>query len=256
MAFSRSFNLRIVFLTLIFLIFIQKNFAENTETFTQTFARENKEIVDKILCNSYFNAISTGKATNAEFEHDIIQNHYFTILWARSLGYALTKAPAPVPKDWGFGNVTREFFITFLSSYLDVIETYGKVLEELAVAHNFNIYGELYSAFSRTDGEYMIKVAKTLPFEAWIATNWASNYFFYEGVLISQASIKKNGYTYEFQDYIDVSTSSLVKNVTEQLGSFVDLIYKSKKADRKLATKVMTQQLKNDFAYYESVATV
>ncbi|CAG8466921.1 12965_t:CDS:1 [Acaulospora colombiana] len=255
MTFSRSFNVRLAFLTFIFLVFIQKSFAKKNETFTQTFARENKEIVDKILYNSYFNAIATGKATNAEFEYDIIQNHYFTVLWARSLGYSLIKAPVPVPKDWGLGNVTREYLITYLSSFLDLIETYSTVLEGLAVTHNFNIYGQPFSAVFKTDAEYMVKVAKTLPFEAWIATNWATNQFYYDGISISQASLKKNGYTYEFQDYIDLSASPLVKNVTEQLRSFVDLIYKSKRADRKLATEVMIQQLKYDRAYYESVVT-
>ncbi|CAG8522697.1 18627_t:CDS:1, partial [Acaulospora morrowiae] len=152
------------------------------------------------------------------------------------------------PKDWDFGDVPQEFFIDVLVGVVNELEYFNAMLKSQALKHNFDIYGEPISAVAKIDGDYMINVAKKLPFEAWIAVNWAGLRFVYDGFSVAQESIKRNGYKYAFQDYIDVYTSPLFKNSSDQLEFLTNIIYKSKCANRKIAIKVISDHINNDYA--------
>ncbi|CAG8661310.1 6281_t:CDS:1 [Acaulospora morrowiae] len=243
----KSFNFYLAFLAFFLLTFIQANHAEE-ETFTQEYIRTHKLLVEKITYNNpYLNAIANGTAKDSAFINDIVQSHNWLVLWARSVGYALTRAPIPPPKDWGLGDAPPEFFIDFLAGIMNQIEGYGAILKNLAVEHNFDIYGKPISAAAKADGDYFIKVAKTLPFEAFVAENWAGIRFIYDGFSVVQKSIKQNGYKYAFQDYIDIFTSPSFKNSSDQLELLTNTIFKSKSANRKIATKVISDHIGNDY---------
>ncbi|CAG8532848.1 5061_t:CDS:1 [Acaulospora morrowiae] len=250
MVFFRSFNLHLAFLTFFFLLaLIPAIRADDEKPFTQAFIEENQDVITAFTHrNPYLNSIANGTATKAEFERDIIQGHRWLYLWARSLGYALTRAPVPVPKDWGFGDVPDEFFIDILCQIVNSVEEYASLLKGLAKKHNFDIYGEPISAAAQEDGDFIIKVAKKLPFETYIAENWAGVRFVYDGFTIVQEAIKKNGYKYEFQDYIDIISSPSFKNSSDQFELLTNTIYKSKKVDRKLATEIVREHIKRDNA--------
>ncbi|CAG8472769.1 1404_t:CDS:1 [Acaulospora morrowiae] len=247
----KFFNPYFAFLAIFLLAFIQASHAED-ETFTQEFIRKNNDVITRLTRqNPYFVGIADGTIKDSAFIRDIIQSHHWFTLWARSAGYALTKAPVPPRKDWNLGNVAPEFFIDLIAGAINNTQSISTYLKSLALKHNFDIYGEPASAAIKADGDYMINVAKKLPLEAWLAENWVGFRFTREAYSIAQESVKKNGYQYAFQDYIDLFSDPSMKTAADQLEFLINAIYKSKKSNKKLAFKVLRQHLENDYAVYE-----
>ncbi|CAG8472824.1 1407_t:CDS:1 [Acaulospora morrowiae] len=244
----KSFTFHLAFLTLFLLAFIHANHAEEEETFTQEFLKENQDIVEKFTTkNPYFIKISDGTAKDSMFKQDIISLFSWYTLWTRSAGYALVNAPVPPPKDWELGDVPPEFFIDVLAGAINDEHGDLEITKNIATKHNIDLYGSPPSKFVGVDADYMIKIARDNPFGAWFAANWAGVRLSREAYLIADASAKKNGYSYAYQDHIDVFTSAGYKNTSDGLELITNLIYKSKDSDRKLATKLMRNHL--DFIY-------
>src|SRR6185369_7247773 len=114
MSFLKSFTLLSAFLTFCFMVTLiqavpispSDDTIPTNETFTQTLVRENQDLITAFTIeNRYFKALATGKATVAQFQRDVIQTHQFYLLWTRSAGLALTKAPVPYPANWDLGKL-------------------------------------------------------------------------------------------------------------------------------------------------------
>ncbi|CAG8472783.1 1405_t:CDS:1 [Acaulospora morrowiae] len=246
MASLKSFNFHLVFLTLFLLAFVQANYAEEEESFTQEFIRENKELITKFtLENSYLNEISNGTIQDSAFKHDLIGYLRWFTLWAKSFGYVLAKVPVPPPEDWNFGDVPPEFLLNILVGAMNDVQGYISVFKGIAANHGIDIYSEPTSELIKADTDELTRVGKSLPIETWIARNWVGVRFTYEGFLIVQENIKKGKYNYAFQDYIDVFTSPRFNATVTEIEFLTNTIYKSKKSNRNLATTVLRKRLES-----------